>query len=215
MDGNGRWAKSLGHSRQHGHQVGSSRVYEIFEACTELGCRTATFFAMSSENMKRNQTEISFISQLLLSSINEHFLDLINNKIKFRVIGDLSSLSNKILEIIEHAENETKNFSDYELNIAYNYGGHWDIINAAKIALSNHKEISYETLSKYLSTSKNYPDLIVRTGGYKRLSNFMLWQAAYSELQFLDVLWPDISKSDIKHIFDNYENTQRKFGLVK
>jgi len=215
MDGNGRWAKSLGHSRQHGHQVGASRVYEIFEACTELGCRTATFFAMSSENINRNKKEISFISQLLVSSINHHFPDLINNKIKFRVIGDLSSLSNKILEIIEYAENETKNFSDYELNIAYNYGGHWDIINAAKIALLNHKEINIETLSKYLSTSDNYPDLIVRTGGYKRLSNFMLWQAAYSELQFLDVLWPDICKSNIKYIFDNYQNTQRKFGLVK
>jgi undecaprenyl diphosphate synthase len=215
MDGNGRWAKSLGHSRQHGHQVGASRVYEIFEACTELGCRTATFFAMSSENINRNKKEISFISQLLVSSINQHFPDLIKNKIKFRVIGDLSSLSNKILEIIKYAENETKNFSDYELNIAYNYGGHWDIINAAKIALLNHKEINIETLSKYLSTSDNYPDLIVRTGGYKRLSNFMLWQAAYSELQFLDVLWPDICKSNIKYIFDNYQNTQRKFGLVK
>ena len=215
MDGNGRWAKSLGHSRQHGHQVGASRVYEIFEACTELGCRTATFFAMSSENINRNKKEISFISQLLVSSINQHFPDLIKNKIKFRVIGDLSSLSNKILEIIEYAENETKNFSDYELNIAYNYGGHWDIINAAKIALLNHKEINIETLSKYLSTSDNYPDLIVRTGGYKRLSNFMLWQAAYSEFQFLDVLWPDICKSNIKYIFDNYQNTQRKFGLVK
>jgi undecaprenyl diphosphate synthase len=215
MDGNGRWAKSLGQSRQYGHQVGSSRVYEIFKACTELGCRTATFFAMSSENMNRNEAEISFISQLLKSSINEHFSDLIDNKIKFKVIGDLSSLPNKILEIIQHAENETKNFSAYNLNIAYNYGGHWDIINAANLALLNHKQINYETLCKYLSTSENYPDLIVRTGGYKRLSNFMLWQAAYSEFQFLDVLWPDISKNDIESIFHNYENTQRKFGLVK
>lgn len=215
MDGNGRWAKSIGQSRQHGHKVGSSRVYEIFKVCTELGCNTATFFAMSSENMHRNETEISFISQLLKSSINEHFPDLINNKIKFRVIGDLSSLPNKILNVIYHAENETKNFSDYKLNIAYNYGGHWDIINSANLALSNHGQITSETLSKYLSTDKDYPDLIVRTGGYKRLSNFMLWQAAYSELQFLDVLWPDISKADIQYIFNSFENTQRKFGLIK
>jgi len=215
MDGNGRWAESLGQSRQYGHQVGSSRVYDIFKVCTELGCKTATFFAMSSENMNRNETEISFISQLLKSSINEHFSDLVNNKIKFKVIGDLSSLPNKILEIIQHAENETKKFSRYNLNIAYNYGGHWDIINAANLAVLNHKQINYETLCKYLSTSVNYPDLIVRTGGYKRLSNFMLWQAAYSEFQFLDILWPDISKNDIECIFDNYENTQRKFGLVK
>ena len=215
MDGNGRWAKSLGQSRQYGHKIGSSRVYEIFKACTELGCNTATFFAMSSENMNRNETEISFISELLKSSINQYFPKLIKNKIKFRVIGDLSSLPNKILDIINHAENKTKNFSNYKLNIAYNYGGHWDIINSANHALLNHEQINSETLSKYLSTSNDYPDLIVRTGGYKRLSNFMLWQAAYSELEFLDVLWPDISIKDIEYIFDNYENTQRKFGLIK
>jgi undecaprenyl diphosphate synthase len=215
MDGNGRWAKSQGQSRQHGHKVGSSIVYEIFKVCTELGCTTATFFAMSSENMNRDETEISFISQLLKSSINEHFSELINNKIQFNVIGDLSPLPNNILEIIHHAENETKNFSDYKLNIAYNYGGHWDIINSVNHALSNHEQINSETLSKYLSTSEDYPDVIVRTGGYKRLSNFMLWQAAYSELHFLDVLWPDISKKDIEYIFDNYENTHRKFGLIK
>jgi undecaprenyl diphosphate synthase len=215
MDGNGRWAKSLGQSRQYGHQVGSSRVYQIFKACTKLGCNTATFFAMSSENMNRDETEISFISQLLKSSINEHFPELIKNKIKFKVIGDVSSLPNKILDIIEHAQDATNNFSDYKLNIAYNYGGHWDIINAANLALSTHQQLNPETLSKYLSTSQDYPDLIVRTGGYKRLSNFMLWQAAYSELQFLDILWPDISKKDIEYIFKNYENTQRKFGLIK
>jgi undecaprenyl diphosphate synthase len=215
MDGNGRWAKLLGQSRQYGHKVGSSRVYEVFKACTELGCDTATFFAMSSENMHRNETEISFISELLKLSINEYFPELIKNKIKFKVIGDISLLPDKTLDVIHHAENETNNFSDYKLNIAYNYGGHWDIINSVNLALSNHRQINYETLSEYLSTSDNYPDLIVRTGGYKRLSNFMLWQAAYSELQFLDVLWPDISKKDIEYIFKNYENTQRKFGLIK
>jgi undecaprenyl diphosphate synthase len=124
-------------------------------------------------------------------------------------------LPNKILNVIHHAENETKNFVDYKLNIAYNYGGHWDIINAANLALSNDEQLNPETVSKYLSTSQDYPDLIVRTGGYKRLSNFMLWQAAYSELYFLDTLWPDISKKDIEYIFNNYENTQRKFGLIK
>jgi undecaprenyl diphosphate synthase len=187
----------------------------FFKVCTELGCNTATFFAMSSENMHRNETEISFISQLLESSINEHFDELIENKIKFKVIGNLSSLPNNILDIIHRAENATENFSSCNLNIAYNYGGHWDIINSANLALLNHEKINSETLSKYLSTSQDYPDLIVRTGGYKRLSNFMLWQAAYSELQFLDVLWPDISKKDIEYIFNNYNNTQRKFGLIK
>jgi undecaprenyl diphosphate synthase len=215
MDGNGRWAQSLGQSRQHGHKVGASKVYDIFKACNELGCNTATFFAMSSENMRRNETEIAFISQLLKLSITEHFPELIKNKIQFKVIGDISSLPKTILNIIHDAENETKNFSEHKLNIAYNYGGHWDIINAVNLALSNHEKINYQTLSKHISTGQDYPDLIVRTGGYKRLSNFMLWQAAYSELHFLDILWPDISKKHIEYIFHKYENTQRKFGLIK
>lgn len=215
MDGNGRWAKALGKSRHHGHKIGSSRVYEIFKSCIDLGCNTATFFAMSSENMQRNESEIEFISQLLESSINEYFSELIKNEIKFRVIGDTSLLPQSVLKVINRAESESKNFTKYKLNIAYNYGGHWDIINSINLALSKQEPVNFETLSKYLSTNNDYPDLIVRTGGYKRLSNFMLWQAAYSELQFLDILWPDISQKDIKNIFDNYRNVKRKFGLIK
>ena len=99
--------------------------------------------------------------------------------------------------------------------IAYNYGGQWDIINAIKLAISNNDSITPNTLSQYLSTENDFPDLIVRTGGYKRLSNFMLWQAVYSELEFLDILWPDISKRDIELIFEQYTDTKRNFGIVK
>jgi len=99
--------------------------------------------------------------------------------------------------------------------IAYNYGGQWDIINAIKLALSNNDSITHDTLSQYLSTESDFPDLIVRTGGYKRLSNFMLWQAVYSELEFLDILWPDISRRDIELIFEQYTDTKRNFGIVK
>jgi undecaprenyl diphosphate synthase len=215
MDGNGRWAKSIGQSRRHGHKIGSSRIYEIFNACIDQGCNTATFFAMSSENMQRNDKETEFISLLLKSSINEYFSELIQNKIKLSVIGDLSPLPKDILDVVHHAQNQTKKFSEYKLNIAFNYGGHWDIINSANLALSNNEPINFETLSKYLSTNQDYPDLIVRTGGYQRLSNFMLWQAAYSELIFLDKLWPDISKYDIEYIFNKYDNIQRKFGLLQ
>ena len=215
MDGNGRWAKSKGQSRHYGHKIGSSKVYEVFKYCTELGCNTATFFAMSSENMSRKTSETDFISNLLSSSIEKHFSDLLENKIKFRVIGDLSPLPKNILDIIKMAEHETRMFTGYRLNIAYNYGGHWDIIQSINAALSNHEDINYATVSKYLSTEGNYPDLIVRTGGYKRLSNFMLWQSAYSELKFLDILWPDISKNIISKIFNEYANIKRKFGLVE
>tara|TARA_Y100000389_G_scaffold141137_1_gene138975 strand:+ start:601 stop:1251 length:651 start_codon:yes stop_codon:yes gene_type:complete len=215
MDGNGRWAHTKGKSRQYGHKIGSSKVYDVFKLCTDLGCKSATFFAMSSENMQRDDVEIEFISKLLESSIKKHFSDLLENRIKFKVIGDTSSLTDDIKELINSVESATENFTEFKMYIAYNYGGQWDIINAIKSALSDNNTISQDNLSRYLSTENDFPDLIVRTGGYKRLSNFMLWQAVYSELEFLDVLWPDISKRDIELIFEQYTDTKRNFGIVK
>ena len=215
MDGNGRWAHAKGKSRQYGHQVGSSKVYEVFKLCTNLGCKSATFFAMSSENMQRDNQEIKFISSLLALSIEKHFSDLLENKIKFKVIGDTSSLPEDTKKLIDNTENATRDFTEFKMYIAYNYGGQWDIINAIKTAVSHDDAITYDNLSRYLSTETDFPDLIVRTGGYKRLSNFMLWQAVYSEFQFLDILWPDISRNEIKAIFEKYTHTKRNFGIVK
>ena len=124
-------------------------------------------------------------------------------------------MPNDIKQLISITEQATKNFTDYKMFIAYNYGGQWDIINAIRLALSNNDSITHDTLCHYLSTGNDFPDLIVRTGGYKRLSNFMLWQAVYSELKFLDILWPDISRSDIELIFEQYTDTKRNFGIVK
>ena len=215
MDGNGRWAHAKGKSRQYGHKFGASKVYEVFKLCTDLGCKSATFFAMSSENMQRDNKEIEFISHLLEFSIEKHLPDLLKNKIKFKVIGDTSSLPNDIKNLITATEYATKNFTEFRMYIAYNYGGQWDIINAIKLALSNNESITHDNMSRYLSTENDFPDLIVRTGGYKRLSNFMLWQAVYSELVFLDILWPDISSSDLNLIFEQYMDTKRNFGVVK
>ena len=215
MDGNGRWAHTKGKSRQYGHKIGSSKVYEVFKICTDLGCKSATFFAMSSENMQRDNKEIEFISQLLHTSIETHLSDLLENKIKFKVIGDISSLPNDVKKLINTTQDATKNFKEFNMYIAYNYGGQWDIINAIKLALSRNDVISYDNLSRYLSTENDFPDLIVRTGGFKRLSNFMLWQAVYSELQFLDTLWPDISRREIELIFKQYTDTKRNFGIVE
>ena len=214
MDGNGRWADKHGKSRQFGHEQGSSNVYDIFLSCIELDINTATFFAMSSENMNRPKEETEFISILLDNSIKKHLQDLLDNQIKFRVIGDLSHLPENIKNTIEHAETVTSKFTKYSLNIAYNYGGQWDVINSINTLLSRKLVISYENLSKYLSTGSDFPDLIVRTGGYKRLSNFMLWQAAYSELIFLDTLWPEFSSNDVSNILGNYKSIKRKFGKV-
>ena len=214
MDGNGRWADKHGKSRQFGHEQGSSNVYDIFLSCIKLDINTATFFAMSSENMNRPKEETEFISTLLDNSIKKHLQDLLDNQIKFTVIGDLSHLPENIKNTIKYAETVTSKFTEYRLNIAYNYGGQWDVVNSINTLLSKKLVISHENLSKYLSTGSDFPDLIVRTGGYKRLSNFMLWQAAYSELIFLDTLWPEFSSNDVSNILGNYKSIKRKFGKV-
>ena len=215
MDGNGRWAKAQGKSRQYGHKIGSSKVYDVFKQCAKLGCKSATFFAMSSENMLRSDEETEYISALLKSSIETHFSDLLLNKTKFKVIGDITNLPEDIKQVIKNAEDKTKDFTNLKLYIAYNYGGQWDILNAVKSLVHTNHALTTENLNDHLSTTDDFPDLIVRTGGYKRLSNFMLWQSCYSELEFLDILWPDISEHDIKLIFDQYLNTKRNFGKIK
>ena len=215
MDGNGRWAKAQGKSRQYGHKIGSTKVYDVFKVCTKLGCKSATFFAMSSENMQRSDKETEYISLLLKSSIEAHFSDLLQNKTKFKVIGDTSKLPDDIKQVIKKAEDATKDFTDLKLYIAYNYGGQWDILNAVKLLVHKNYPLTYENLNQHLSTTDDVPDLIIRTGGYKRLSNFMLWQSCYSELEFLDMLWPEISENDIKQIIKQHTNTKRNFGRVK
>ena len=214
MDGNGRWADNHGKTRQFGHEKGSANVYDIFLSCINLNINTATFFAMSSENMNRPKEETEYISILLENSIKRHLPDLIENKIRFKVIGDTSHLSSDVKDTISHAEDCTSKFEVYKLNIAYNYGGQWDIINSIHTILDNNQDISYDNICTYLSTGSDFPDLIVRTGGYKRLSNFMLWQSAYSELIFLDTLWPEFSPNDVSDILDNYRSIKRKFGKL-
>tara|TARA_B100000900_G_C20497398_1_gene682230 strand:+ start:75 stop:719 length:645 start_codon:yes stop_codon:yes gene_type:complete len=214
MDGNGRWAAQQGQSRDYGHKMGASKVYEIFQSCIDAGFETVSFFALSSENMSRSDSEINNIASLLGFSIKNHFQDLIKNRIKFNVIGDTKSLPIDIRETISNTQSATAGFSKYTMNIAYNYGGKWDIVNAVNNAIARNEKITPEVIEKYLSTKFDYPDLIVRTGGYKRLSNFMLWQSAYSELVFLDTLWPDLAKEQIQSIFNQHVNTKRKFGIV-
>ena len=214
MDGNGRWAAQQGLSRDYGHKMGASKVYEIFQSCIDAGFETVSFFALSSENMSRSDSEINNIASLLGFSIKNHFQDLIKNRIKFNVIGDTKSLPIDIRETISNTQSATAGFSKYTMNIAYNYGGKWDIVNAVNNAIARNEKITPEVIEKYLSTKFDYPDLIVRTGGYKRLSNFMLWQSAYSELVFLDTLWPDLAKEQIQSIFNQHVNTKRKFGIV-
>ena len=165
--------------------------------------------------MNSSKEETHFISILLDKSIKQHLPDLLDNEVKFKVIGDISHLSSEIKETIRNAESITSSFQRYKLNIAYNYGGQWDIINSINSIIEKKINLTNETLSEYLSTGFDFPDLIVRTGGYKRLSNFMLWQAAYSELIFLDRLWPEFTIDDVSNIFNDYKSIKRKFGKVE
>ena len=214
MDGNGRWANLQKKARKHGHESGSSNVYNIFSSCIDLGINTATFFAMSSENMYRSKEETDYISYLLDKSIKHHLHDLLNNKVKFKVIGETTSLPFSIKKTIEQAEQLTAKFNKYSLNIAYNYGGQWDIINAIETMINDIGSFDNAKLPDYLSTGRSYPDLIIRTGGYRRLSNFMLWQSVYSELVFVDTLWPDFCSNDLKKIINDYKLIKRNFGKV-
>ena len=214
MDGNGRWAKAQGKSRQYGHKIGSSKVYDVFKQCAKLGCKSATFFAMSSENMLRSDKETEYISTLLKSSIEEHFSDLLLNKTKFKVIGDTSNLPDDVKQVIKKAQDATKDFTNLKLYIAYNYGGQWDILNAVKSLVDNDCPLNNENLNNHLSTRDDFPDLIVRTGGYKRLSNFMLWQLAYTEIYFINKLWPDFKIKDFEKIIIDFKSVKRNFGSI-
>ena len=214
MDGNGRWANSQKKARKHGHESGSSNVYNIFSSCIDLGINSATFFAMSSENMYRSKEETDYISYLLDKSIKHHLHDLLNNKVKFKVIGDVTDLPISIKKTIQQAEQLTSKFSKYSLNIAYNYGGQWDIINAIETMIEDIGNFDNTKLPDYLSTGRNYPDLIIRTGGYKRLSNFMLWQLAYSEIYFEKKLWPDFTIKDYNRIISSFKKIKRNFGNI-
>ena len=214
MDGNGRWANTQKKARKHGHASGSSNVYNIFASCIDLGINSATFFAMSSENMYRSKEETDYISYLLDKSIKHHLHDLLNNKVKFKVIGDITNLPMSIKKTIQQAEQLTSKFNKYSLNIAYNYGGQWDISNAIETMIDDIGKFDNTKLPDYLSTGRNYPDLIIRTGGYRRLSNFMLWQSVYSELVFVDTLWPDFSSDQLKKIINDYKLIKRNFGKV-
>ena len=214
MDGNGRWANERNMPRSYGHRKGIDAVKKIINACLVRQISMLTLFAFSSENWIRPSKEITLLMSLFRESILNNMSNLHNNNIKVKFIGDMSKFDRNLIKHISDLEHLTHDNDGLELYFAVNYGGKWDIVNAVNHAIDNNEDITPAVIDKYLSTKIDYPDLIVRTGGYKRLSNFMLWQAAYSELVFLDILWPDLTKEHIQSIFNQHVNTKRKFGIV-
>ena len=219
MDGNGRWAKIRNENRIQGHIKAKKSVRESIEFCVEKKIKYLTLFAFSTENWKRPKLEVQALMNLLNNVISDELNTLKNQNIKLKVIGDLSPLPKKTKESLELAINETSKNKGLCLILAINYSGKWDIFNATKKILETKQKLDLanfneKVFEKNLSTY-NIPDpeLIIRTSGEERISNFYLWQAAYSELYFTDILWPDFNKNDFDEALMNFFNRKRKFGV--
>ena len=215
MDGNGRWAKKRGLPRNAGHVKGADNVEKVVSYCFEKGVECVTLYAFSTENWGRPEEEVSKIMDLFKVFLVKYRKTLLSNEIRLRITGDKTKLSNEINKLVSEDEELTKNFKKV-LNIAINYGSRQEITNAVNVLASSGKtNFTEEDVSNALYT-KGLPDidLVVRTSGESRLSNFFLWQSAYAELYFTEVLWPDFSKKEIDEAFTWYENRNRRFGKL-
>ncbi len=215
MDGNGRWAKKRMMPRIAGHRKGVESVRTIVQACAERGVEHLTLFAFSSENWRRPQEEVSLLMELFMRALEGEISRLHKNGIRFRVVGDLDAFGPKILQLIQDAESLTRTNDRLVLNIAANYGGRWDVLQAVnQLIKSGHQGVVREAdlaVNLCLSDAPE-PDLFIRTGGEKRISNFLLWQLAYAELYFTDVLWPDFNAASLDHAIVSYQKRERRFG---
>jgi len=216
MDGNGRWAKSKGKIRAFGHRNGIKAVRETVEAAAEIGIKYLTLYAFSTENWCRPKSEITALMTLLVSAINKETKTLMDNNIKLSTIGATDSLPKKAKKELLEAIERTKENTRMTLILALSYSGRWEILNATKKLVAdgvNHEEINEQMFQQYLTTkSVPDPELLIRTSGEYRISNFLLWQIAYSELYFTNTLWPDFRKKDLENAILNYQNRERRFG---
>lgn len=217
MDGNGRWAKKRLMPRVAGHARGVEAVRGVIAACIERGVEYLTLFAFSSENWRRPADEVSFLMQLFIRSLRKEIARIHENGIRFRVIGDLSRFEPSLVELIRESEALTAANTRLELTVAANYGGRWDILQAMEKLLADNPgragDFSEEELAARLSMSfAPEPDLFIRTGGEQRISNFLLWQLAYTELYFTDTLWPDFDSAALDQAISSYRQRERRFG---
>ncbi len=222
MDGNGRWAQARGRPRLFGHHAGARRVREVVEACPGLGIKYLTVFAFSTENWKRTQVEVAGLMSLFRRYIIKETRTLAEDGIRVRFIGDRLRLDAKLIDLMDSLEQETKDNDLVHLTVALNYGGRDEVARATKrlardVAEGRLKpeDIDEETLPKYLDTRVlPDPDLVIRTSGEARISNFLLWQSAYSEYEFIDTLWPDFTAAELERLCRNYGSRERRFGAV-
>lgn len=220
MDGNGRWATQRMLPRTVGHAKGVQAVTRTVQACGRLGVRHLTLFAFSSENWRRPADEVSILMRLFIQALEREVKKLEEQGIRLHVIGDISAFEPRLQDLIAQAESATAHNDTLHLSIAANYGGRWDVLNATKKmltadpSLADHPErIDEAMIAKHLALSwAPEPDLFIRTGGEQRISNFMIWQMAYTELYFTDCYWPDFGEDEILQAFEWYRNRERRFG---
>ncbi|MCF8180011.1 MAG: di-trans,poly-cis-decaprenylcistransferase [Limnohabitans sp.] len=218
MDGNGRWATKRFMPRVAGHSEGLEAVRKIVEECVRQNVQYLTLFAFSSENWRRPPEEVGFLTKLFLKSLRKEVARLAENNIRLKMIGDLSRFGTAITEMVEFSEDKTKDCKRLTLTIAANYGGRWDILQAMQKALIANPHLQATDLTESLllpHLSMAYapePDLFIRTGGEQRVSNFLLWQLAYTELYFTDTLWPDFDATQLQAAFAWYAQRERRFG---
>ena len=222
MDGNGRWAKKRALPRSAGHKAGAEVFRTISKECGRLGLESATFYAFSTENWKRPKDEVNALMKLLVQYLRSEVSELHRNKVVLRVLGDITALADECRKEIEESIELTKNNTGLVLNFAFNYGGRDEIIRAVKNVVDdvqegkiNKENITQELFANYLYTKYSPdPDLIIRPSGEQRLSNFLLWQCAYSEFWYSNINWPDFSEKDLQQAIYDYQNRDRRFGGV-
>ncbi len=218
MDGNGRWAKFKGKIRTEGHKEGANVVRRITEFCSHTdGINYLTLYAFSTENWNRPKTEVEFLMKLLESYMTKELDTYMHNNVRFEAIGDMSRFSNKLNIAIEKLQNVTKNNTSLTQTLAINYGSKDEITRAVSRVISANQNITESNIENYLDSSiLGIPmvDMLVRTGGEKRLSNYLLWQAAYAELFFSDTLWPDFCDSELARMVEEFKKRDRRYGGV-
>ena len=222
MDGNGRWAKKRLLPRTAGHKAGAETFRTIANYCRTLGVKYLTVYAFSTENWKRSPEEVSGIMKLMAKYLSEVLEDMEKNRIRIRIFGDLTRLSPQLQQLCHEAQERSSVYDDVQVNICVNYGGRDELVRASKAfaqdvakGLRRPEELTEELLASYLySADVPDPELIIRPSGEKRTSNFLLWQSAYSEYVFMNVLWPDFSPQDLDLAIEEYSRRNRRFGGV-
>ena len=216
MDGNGRWAKKRGLPRTAGHKVGAETFRSIATYCQELGIQYLTIYAFSTENWKRPKDEVDTLMNLLEQYLQEAIDTMERDHIRLKILGDAAALSPKLQRMIAETNDISAHYDGFQTNICLNYGGRAEILRAAQLCAAAGEDWTEENFSKYLwSAGIPDPELIIRPSGELRLSNFLLWQCAYSEFYFCDTLWPDFTRADLDKAIIDYQKRDRRFGGVK